>query len=270
MHTSNSAYRIYNASAGSGKTFTLAKSYIKILVQSQNYDQFKSILAITFTNKAVGEMKERIIDMLKLFSQEKSLKAPHPMFIAICEELSISPESLQNKSKHILKHIVHSYGAFDISTIDGFTHRIIRTFAHDLKLPINFEVELDQERLLNEAVDSLIAKAGTSSELTNILVDFAIEKADDDKSWDISYDFNKIAKLLLSENDLSAIETLKDKTLDDFKLLKTSLKKEIATLENDLLKIADAALILIEECGLEYDDFSRKSLPNYFENLISV
>lgn len=269
MHTSNSTYRIYNASAGSGKTFTLAKSYIKILVQSQNYDQFKSILAITFTNKAVGEMKARIIDMLKLFSQEKSLKAPHPMFIAICEELSISPESLQNKSKHILKHIVHSYGAFDISTIDGFTHRIIRTFAHDLKLPINFEVELDQERLLNEAVDSLIAKAGTSSELTNILVDFAIEKADDDKSWDISYDFNKIAKLLLSENDLSAIETLKDKTLDDFKLLKTSLKKEIATLENDLLKIADAALILIEECGLEYDDFSRKSLPNYFENLIS-
>ncbi|MBO6879394.1 UvrD-helicase domain-containing protein [Winogradskyella sp.] len=266
---SNSPFKIYNASAGSGKTFTLAKSYIKILVQSQNYDQFKSILAITFTNKAVGEMKERIIEMLKLFSQEKSLREPHPMFIAICEELSISAENLHNKSKHILKHIIHNYGAFDISTIDGFTHRVIRTFAHDLKLPVNFEVELDQERLLNEAVDSLIAKAGTDKALTKVLVDFAIEKADDDKSWDISYDFNKIAKLLVSENDLPAIETLKDKAIADFKILKSSLSQEITKLEVDILIIAETTLALIDECGLQFDDFSRKSLPNYFENLSS-
>jgi len=157
----NSAFKIYNASAGSGKTFTLAKAYLKILIQSTSLDQFKSILAITFTNKAVGEMKERIVDMLKSFSSENSLVNPHPMFVAICEELKIAPETLQTKSNRILKHIIHNYGAFDISTIDGFTHRVIRTFAHDLKLPINFEVELDQERLLNEAVDSLIAKAGS-------------------------------------------------------------------------------------------------------------
>ena len=198
----DSAFKIYNASAGSGKTFTLAKTYIKILVQSKNNEQFKSILAITFTNKAVGEMKERIIEMLKVFSQEKSLTAPHPMFSAICDELSISPEFLINRSKTILKHIMHNYGAFDISTIDGFTHRVIRTFAHDLKLPVNFEVELDQERLLSEAVDNLISRAGDNDVLTQTLVDFAIEKADDDKSWDISYDFNKIAKLLVNENDL--------------------------------------------------------------------
>jgi len=79
---SNSTYQIYNASAGSGKTFTLAKAYLKILIASKNYDQFKSILAITFTNKAVGEMKERIIDMLKSFSSEKSLVDPNPMFKA--------------------------------------------------------------------------------------------------------------------------------------------------------------------------------------------
>ena len=207
----NSAFKIYNASAGSGKTFTLAKAYLKILVQSKSYHQFKSILALTFTNKAVGEMKTRIVDMLKLFSVEETLTKPHPMFLAICDELEIAPELLQTKSKNILKHIIHNYGAFDISTIDGFTHRVIRTFAHDLKLPINFEVELDQERLLNEAVDSLIAKAGTDQLLTKTLVAFAIEKADDDKSWDISYDFNKIAKLLVNENDAAAVNTLKDK-----------------------------------------------------------
>lgn len=214
-------------------------------------------------------MKERIIEMLKLFSQEKSLSEPHPMFTAICEELSISAENLQSKSNGILKHIIHNYGAFDISTIDGFTHRVIRTFAHDLKLPVNFEVELDQERFLNEAVDSLISKAGTDNTLTDVLVDFAIEKADDDKSWDISYDFNKIAKLLVSENDLPALETLKDKTVADFKTLKSSLNQEIVTLESDILEIAETTLTLISECGLQFDDFNRKSLPSYFENLRS-
>jgi len=166
----NSPFKIYNAAAGSGKTFTLAKTYIKILIEAKNYDQFKSILALTFTNKAVGEMKERIINMLKLFSSDQNQAEPHSMFKAICEESSISKQQLQQKSKHVLKHIIHNYGAFDISTIDGFTHRIIRTFAHDLNLPVNFEVELDQERLLNEAVDSLIAKAGSDDTLTNVFL----------------------------------------------------------------------------------------------------
>lgn len=263
----NSAFKIYNASAGSGKTFTLAKAYLKILIQSKSYDQFKSILAITFTNKAVGEMKERIVDMLKSFSSEESLANPHPMFEAICKELNIEPEFLHNKSKHILKHIIHNYGAFDISTIDGFTHRVIRTFAHDLKLPVNFEVELDQERLLNEAVDSLIAKAGSDKTLTKVLVDFAIEKADDDKSWDISFDFNKISKLLVNENDLFGIQSLKNKTLEDFKNLKQQLSKEIIQLEEEIRNTATIALTLIDESGLQYDDFNRSSLPKHFQNL---
>ncbi|WP_299098343.1 exodeoxyribonuclease V subunit beta [uncultured Winogradskyella sp.] len=265
MH--NSTYKIYDASAGSGKTYTLAKAYIKILVQAKNNNQFKSILAITFTNKAVGEMKERIIDMLRSFSLEESLSNPHPMFDAICKELDIKPEYLQKKSKNILKHIIHNYGAFDISTIDGFTHRVIRTFAHDLNLPINFEVELDQDRLLNEAVDSLISKAGNDKTLTQVLVDFAIEKADDDKSWDISYDFNKISKLLVNENDLSAIKTFKNKTLEDFKNLKQQLSKEILQIEENIISKASSALTLIEESGLQFNDFSSSYLPKYFEKL---
>jgi ATP-dependent exoDNAse (exonuclease V) beta subunit len=266
----NSDYKIYNASAGSGKTFTLAKAYLKILIKSKNHNQFKSILALTFTNKAVGEMKERILDMLKSFSEKESLVNPNPMFKAICEELLIRPEALYNKSKHILKHIIHHYGAFDISTIDGFTHRIIRTFAHDLKLPVNFEVELDQERLLNEAVDSLISRAGKDEILTKILVDFAIEKADDDKSWDISYDFNKIAKLLVNENDLKEIVKLKGKTLQDFNALKKQLLKQISETEQYIKSLADSTLRLIEEAGLEHNDFSggkNAYIPNYFLKL---
>src|SRR5690606_8881369 len=227
------SFTIYNASAGSGKTFTLVKEYLKILFRSNTPSYFKNILAITFTNKAVAEMKERIIETLKQFSEPSIINTPNNLFKIICEDLKMPPEIVHEKSKKLLNLIIHNYAAFDISTIDGFTHKLIRTFAYDLKLPLNFEVELDQDALLNEAVDSLIAKAGTDKALTQVLVDFAIEKADDDKSWDVAYDFNKIAKLLVNENDLPFIDSIKDKTLDDFKTLKNQLKKEIKETENN-------------------------------------
>ncbi|WP_452220127.1 UvrD-helicase domain-containing protein [Lacinutrix salivirga] len=264
-----SYFKIYNASAGSGKTFTLVKEYLKILFNSSKDDYYKHILAITFTNKAVGEMKERIIETLKEFSNPSILKTPNSMFAAISEELELESEILHLKSKKILNSIIYNYAAFDVSTIDGFTHKIIRTFAYDLKLPLNFEVELDQDSLLNEAVDSLIAKAGTNKELTQVLVDFAIEKADDDKSWDITFDLNIIAKLLVNENDIPYLQAIKDKTLDDFKTLKTLVIKKINTNEAAIVKTAEATLTLIEECGLQYNDFSSSYLPKHFQKLAS-
>ena len=111
-------------------------------------------------------MKARIIETLKTFSDDSVLKNKNSMFKSICEELQMEPIKLHEKSKSLLDTILHNYAAFDISTIDGFTHKLIRTFAYDLRLPLNFEVELDQDSLLNEAVDSLIAKAGNDNNLT--------------------------------------------------------------------------------------------------------
>lgn len=265
--SSNSSFQVYNASAGSGKTFTLVKEYLKILFSASGNYQFRNILAITFTNKAVGEMKARILEMLKTFSEEDLLKNPHPMFTNIVEDLKIKPEVLQQRSKDILNTIMHNYAAFDISTIDGFNHRLIRTFAHDLNLPLNFEVELDTESLLNEAVDRLIAKAGTNKELTKILVDFAIEKADDDKSWDVARDFNNIAKLLTKESDLEFVKTLENKTLDDFNGLKKQLLLDISNIEKQVVKAAKTFLELIEFNGIVFSDFSGGYLPKHFEKI---
>jgi len=259
-------FKVFNASAGSGKTFNLVKSYLKLLFKTENIFGFRNILAMTFTNKAVGEMKERILKKLKDFSEETVLDCNDAMFNALCLELNLEPSYVNKKAKTLLSTIMHNYAAFDISTIDGFNHRLIRTFAYDLKLPINFEVELDTEALLNEAVDSLIAKAGTDKKLTKILIDFAIEKADDDKSWDISNDLNKIAKKLTNENDIPHLkEALKDKTLDDFESLKTSLIKQIKSTESQIIDNAKSILTTFENNGLTKADFSRGTLFNHFE-----
>lgn len=261
-------FLIYNASAGSGKTFTLVKEYLKILFTAQHQNAFRNILALTFTNKAVAEMKERVVEMLIVFSDPAILADSNPMFSLLSKELDLDSKTLHEKSKTMLNTIAHNYAAFDISTIDKFNHRLIRTFAHDLKLPLNFEVELDTKTILSKAVDQLIDKAGTEKGLTKILVDFAIEKADDDKSWDVAFDFNQIAQLLINENDIPFIESLKDKTVEDFKGLKTQLKESITILELDIVEKSQRVISLIDANGLEHNDFSRSSLPNHFLKLM--
>ena len=138
-------------------------------------DAYKNVLALTFTNKAVGEMKNRIIETLFEFSDELILNSNNSMLQDLCDELSTTPEILHQKAKIILEHLMHNYGAFEVSTIDKFTQRVIRTFARDLNLPQNFEVELDTDLLLHKAVDNVIAKAGTDPLLTKALIDFALE-----------------------------------------------------------------------------------------------
>ncbi|WP_046743358.1 UvrD-helicase domain-containing protein [Kordia zhangzhouensis] len=257
---------IYNASAGSGKTYTLVKDYLRILLSQTQKDSYKQILAVTFTNKAVAEMKARIINSLKQFAfDDESQKSP--MFIDLAEELTLHPTQLQQKAREVLKSILHNYAFFEVATIDKFTHSVIRTFAYDLKLPLNFEVELDTDALLNEAVDQLISKAGEDELVSNVLIDYALEKADEDKSWDISFDLNEIAKLLLNENELPHLRKLKDKTLADFNKLKDVLKSKIDTTTEKLISTGNTVLELIENAGLTFDDFLRKTLPNHFKKI---
>ena len=139
------SFSIYDASAGSGKTYALVKEYLKIILVAPKNDAYRHILAITFTNKAVHEMKSRIVGSLSEFAKdEPSSKAQDLMQdLATVTELSII--QIKSKSQQIIKHIIHNYAAFDISTIDKFTHKVIRAFAHDLNLPMTFEVTLATE-----------------------------------------------------------------------------------------------------------------------------
>jgi len=261
---SKCAFTIYNASAGSGKTYTLVKEYLKILLRARSPIAFRSILSLTFTNKAVSEMKERIVKTLQAFSDEKIITKNDPMFVGLCETLGMEPVQLHEKSKKVLEAIVHNYAAFDIATIDKFNHQLIRTFAHDLKLPVNFEVTLNTKDLLDRAVENLIEKVGSDDVLTNFMVDFAISKADEDKSWDVSRDLKNISELLTKENDIPYINDLKDKTLADFKQLKDTLAKTISRSEAKIISEANSAMELIGSNGLENSDFIRKTLPNHF------
>ncbi len=259
------SFKIYNASAGSGKTYTLAKAYLKIVLSSKNSS--RQILAITFTNKAVSEMKRRILDSLFNFSLSEVPRESTSMFAEICDELHVDAGTLRKKSKIVLKEILHNYAFFDVSTIDKFTHRIIRTFARDLRLPQNFEVVLDTALLLDEAVAKLIDKAGEDEELTQVLIDFALEKIEGDRNWDISFDLNKIGKLLFNENHSLHLEKLQFKQIRDFSKLKNEIIGQIKSIEQLIIQKSQNALDIIKEEGFDYSDFPRETLPNHFKKL---
>jgi ATP-dependent exoDNAse (exonuclease V) beta subunit len=250
-------FKIYNASAGSGKTYTLTKEYLKIILSSSR--AYKKILAITFTNKAVNEMKERILGSLFDFSQGRRSS----MFEDLTNELELDAGALQQKATNTLKEILHNYAFFDISTIDKFTHRLIRTFAKDLKLPQNFEVVLDRDLLLDEAVSRLINKAGRDSKLTKVLVDFALEKIDDDKSWDIAFDLNKVGNLIFNETDIQHLKKLENKSIDEFLVLQRTIQKKIHNLEKTIASAASQALQTIDDNGLEHADFKSSYFPKF-------
>ena len=124
-------FQVYNASAGSGKTFTLVKEYLKILLRTSDPKKFQQILAVTFTNKAAAEMKERVIRNLRAFTKEDILVQKTEMFEKLEEELSIKDTVLNRRAGKVLENILENYSAFNITTIDSFTHRLIRSFAFD-------------------------------------------------------------------------------------------------------------------------------------------
>jgi len=260
----------YRSSAGSGKTFTLVKEYLKLVLT--NPGDYRHVLAVTFTNKAANEMKQRILENLKEFSRLPStgLKQIYrSMLVALVQELKLPEQTIASRSKDALTNILHDYSEFAVGTIDSFVNRIARTFAFDLHLPANFETELDGNAMLEEAVDILIDKAGVDKDITRTLVEFARSKADDEKSWNIEKDLVECAGHLFREEGYAHIEKLKNLNAEDFHGIYREIRDFINGFERTISELASGAVQLILSGGLATDAFyyGNKGIGRYFENL---
>jgi len=264
------AFSLYDASAGSGKTYTLVKEYLKIILLSKKNDAYKNILAITFTNKAVHEMKSRVVESLSEFAKDAPSVKALELMQDISNETHLSLPDITIKAKSIIKNLIHNYAAFDISTIDKFTLKVIRSFAHDLNLPISFETTTDTEGLLTEAVDTLIARAGNDddNELTELLVDFTMEKTDDDKSWDISREIMDTGRLILNENNRKEITYFNKKTIGEFVLIKNKLTEICQQMEAETAEMATEALLLLDKNGVDLNSFPYGTFPKHLNFII--
>lgn len=263
----------YNSSAGTGKTFTLVKEYLKIALATDNTFQYRNILAVTFTNKAAAEMKERVLDALKAIAGITELEGTPKFVLAELVKqkdeggLGLSEEVLKERSNKVLKSILHNYNDFSISTIDKFTHKIIRTFAHDLQLPLNFNIELSDKEVLKSAIDMLVAQVGNNEKLTKILVEYAIQKSDDEKSWNIERDLLSFAEKLLKDGSEIHIDNIRDLTISDFEDIKKYINISIKQFETKVKEIGLEGIKFIDDKGIKKASFSSGYFYSYWEYL---
>lgn len=262
-------FTVYKASAGAGKTFTLVKEYLKIALNDENHIpvKYKRILAITFTNKAASEMKERVLRSLKEIAEKDNNSSEIKKIL--CTELCIPAHELESKAETLLSSLLHNYSDFSIGTIDGFIHKVVRTFAHDLHLPVNFEIETDVSKLVSEATALLLDKIGNDPEITQTLIEYIQSRTVENKNLNVERDIASFYKNAIAETGSQNIELLRSYSFSDLKNIRHELFKEIKGIENKFTSLGKDACALLNKNNIKADWFymSGNGIGAYFEKL---
>ena len=257
-------FEIINASAGSGKTFALAERVLTKILKSQDDDYFKRILALTFTNKAAQEMKERVLYSLKEFSIPENNKNPSPLFNEVKKRLNFSNEEINRKSKIRLIKILHDFSFFQIDTLDSFSHHIIRSFANELNYSSDFNVTIDNQDIIEEAVSQVFNN--NNKDQNNLLIDFAIKKIFEGKSWDVEHDLKEFAEAIFNENQFKDVEDSSSTSYKGYNKLKRDLenkKKNELRKKTEILQKIDV-FFRAQEFEIM---FTRNAFPKFLDKV---
>lgn len=265
-------FKVFQASAGSGKTYTIIKEYLSLCLRSANsVNNFRNILAITFTNASANDMKDKIIKNLKEIIGSSEVK-DNTMEADLIKELGILDEELKHNAQLLLTQIIHDYSSFCVSTIDAFVQKISRSFAHDLGLPSQYSVSIDED----EVVDTVVANLGMQINddnkfLVAILKNFINNQFDKEEKFDLSSKLAEFAKKLLSEKAYNRYETNTIDSENSYQQADRFLKDKtepFITLVENFINTFDA---FASRYGLQTDDFSytSKGLPAFINKLKS-
>ena len=266
-----SRFIICRAAAGSGKTYTLVRHYLTLAFDAPEGrlgQQFRSILAITFTNKATGEMKERILRELENIRLEGTSCS---MGRDIAEAAGLDDSRLRRYAAIVQSAILHNYSDLAVCTIDSFMHRIVRTFAHDLGLPVNFDVQIDNTALIQNAVDNLMALAGTEGqeELTEVLCDFAESKMSEGKNYMVERELVRLAGELFSERAPEYLAMLRNIDAARFRAIHREMSAANRDYERQMRALGHEGMEAIGATNLPPNDFYQgaRGVYGWFDKL---
>jgi ATP-dependent exoDNAse (exonuclease V) beta subunit len=250
---------IFRSSAGSGKTYTLVKEYLKLTLSSPQ--SFRQVLAITFTNKASDEMKSRIVKTLVDFTEGKSTELKEELK----KTLKQDEESFNNNAGKLLGFILHDYSDFAVCTIDSFFNKVIRSLSKEMGLPLKFDTELNQDAVVKEITGRLLLDAGKDNRLTSWLEDFIFSKMDDDKGWKIDRELHRIAKELFSEDFRAKHkpeETISIDFVKELREIKRGFESGMKVFGNDFSKT-----IAANNLGIEDFSYGKSGVAGYLEKI---
>ena len=244
---------VYKASAGSGKTFTLATEYIRLLVE--NPQSYRTILAVTFTNKATEEMKTRILS--QLYGIWKQLPESDRYLKAIEEKTGLAPETISERAGQGLANLLHNYNYFRVETIDTFFQSVLRNMARELDLTTNLRIGLNDVQVEELAVDQMIEDLSTTDIVLQWILKYIMENISDDKSWNVISQIKKFGRTIFRDEYKQVSRALEKKMsepgfFDDYTAcLREIRKKAVERME----EIAESFFDTLDGEGLTIDDF---------------
>ena len=253
-------YTVINASAGSGKTYALVQNLLAICLKyPSQHDKIRNILALTFTNKAANEMKHRIIEWLKNFSADSYENNQDLKNIQLkLEEQGhrITLKDLHERSKKILDYVLHNYSTLNIGTIDKFNSRLVRSFSYELGLAQNFNLEINADPFLMEAVDKMLEEIGTENTISDAFLDYVNYSLDNNEKININKSLYDSAKEYVQDKHYFKLNENKDFNWEVYENSKKNLRESLKNLAEESINIAESVLNLIDEKKLEIGDFA--------------
>lgn len=262
---------IMKASAGSGKTYRLARKYISLLLQSKDRYAYRHILAVTFTNKATDEMKGRILKELHVLATSPQESDYHDHFVPAYFP---SDSDLQKKAETVLSDMLHDYSAFAVSTIDRFFQQTLKAFSREIGQFASYQVELDKDSLVAESVDRILdSLTEEDSGLLSWLTDNVLEQIEQGGRYSMDANLLEMAKRLKSAQRQEVMEKSgvgADKEYPKEKLLEIReiCRRIVSDFRTAVKDSARVALDIIEQAGLNPAESNRgfmKKLYQYSE-----
>ncbi|GEN73474.1 ATP-dependent helicase [Chryseobacterium lathyri] len=255
------SYTVINASAGSGKTYALVQRLLMICLRYPNQQQsIRNILALTFTNKAANEMKERILSWLGNFSadnfaQNSDLKNIQKAFEA--DGLKITIDELHNRSKKLLDYVLHNYSTLNIGTIDRFNSRLVRSFSYELGLAKNFNLEIEAEPFLIEAVDKMLDQIGENENISNSFMDYVDYSLENNERINLNKNLYDSAKEFVKDIHYEHLKS--NKSFDDtnYENIKNTLRKEIVQNKKRSAELAAQSIEIFRSRNIDIEDFAQ-------------
>lgn len=272
FNISKGPFVICKAAAGSGKTFNLVKEYLKLAMAGGPGNvktRFRGILAITFTNKAANEMKTRIMEYLGEIASDgadpEQSKMGYALLPLLNEERArrhlpaLTDSDLRDMAAELRSAILHRYSDLSVCTIDSFMHRVVRTFAHDLEQPVNFEVMIEQDDLIEHAVSGLMSLVGTpgNEALTEVVNRFAVSNMEEDKGFDIVNSLTALAGQLFSEGTDTYLRRLSRYSLQDYMDMHADYRKYCDDYERHIEALGAKAMGLLRGIGMGMEHCNR-------------
>ncbi|MDR6405179.1 MULTISPECIES: exodeoxyribonuclease V subunit beta [Chryseobacterium] len=255
------SYTVINASAGSGKTYALVQRLLMICLRYPNQQQsIRNILALTFTNKAANEMKERILSWLGSFSADNfteniDLKNIQKAFEE--EGLKITIDELHHRAKKLLDYVLHNYSTLNIGTIDRFNSRLVRSFSYELGLAKNFNLEIEAEPFLIEAVDKMLDQIGEDEVISNSFMDYVDYSLENNERINLNKSLYDSAKEFVKDIHYEHLKNNKDFDNTNYENIKNTLRKEIVSNKKLAVELATKSIELFQSRNIDIEDFAQ-------------